>query len=1290
MDPVSRLLANAYLSSHAADSPLRHELVVGPSLRSSSESVNTCHSSALTLGNLDPSNLESVQPLLQSSQISATLHCSVQRLKQESALMGIRGSLPLEPKPSPVIGHSCFAPDDFGPSILTMGEQLAAVKNSAAQARLKWGVPFAKDWSLSAVTRDFSPAEPLSVSHRYGYIGSNTWRTKISGGIQPQSLVSGVGSGRLVDTETDSSFNRSPFSKSQSLVKPSLETGSLYVHRKTNCPGKVVKGEQTSNGVSPRVESWKKDLSASLDPEGLQVLLETDLGGAQMNVGVAMCGTPTEVCVSITSHPGDKEFRPGRQLSVKSIEVNNSHVKCSTESEEVCDSRTQAARMAAAGSSQSNPLGTQVEEGFNEHSDVDCMNMSREGRRNKYSYESSQRNLEADGNLEQPEECSVERNASEPRCCEEGSQTQKTVPREISENSFWPLKVNKQSFCHLCDKRILTRCFRAWRRHILWKRAARQLYRHQLLQKAFGALQWTVHQRRTQLEVAQQRHASTLLAASFQRWKEAVAKQSKKKALKPEPYSYTQSGVGRLATMTTSAQQQLATGYSKEVEHACRMEGELWTQLRHRQRGDEFCWRVEAIRDMRQLAAAFRLWRLQKELLSKEEARLLEAHALLEKKKLRNIFWMWHSQSLEMKQILTLTTQIQRNLVSRCFSTWKEAAEQKALDRCNLAHLRAVSLRKHFQQWVEMLQVRGGDKQSVVNLFLLRWRRQYGAVISSVADKTVTKRHEGQTSWTGEREFLEKTVYSFDDFCQKLKLQRVYLLWKTRLCEHHRADSFSQTLEQCKLRKILKLWHQKYLMLKTIEQSSKHLHRAVYEEALAMPFSEDLSTSSGFDSSAPATLTSQSSLEKECSLSDSSQHSFSSLLTAEDVTHVSCHSSFLQLHQCTELPAELGGELCLQTSFPASGGNWFVGNPFQSLMLQSPENNSQPLTSYSAWEEGCSSDKSFLQQAEKCCLQRCFIVWSAQTQHRVRAQQFCRHARLSRCLVTWAQVTAGRLRQHEALSYFKRVREHRVLVVSFTKWRDKLLRAEQVPGGRKHKWQEPSPGKACHRWRVAARGQQALRLGSAATVKQACNYWTRAAAFSQCLRQRSTLIGVRKSRKMSLSWSMKSRRGREEDSAPTGFFPSAIQRWLVIYRSQNRAERLQERPGVVGPSCAHGGIQENTAEVDLEEWAKKWLGRKYLRWWHHTVVLHRCQHDRKLLCLARGWHQWREASRVVILAQVLDQQRLIEKAWRVWRQRYLQSCVVQNLLKEEARSLLAQAFARWWQLTAFRCKHKGS
>ncbi|KAM6046684.1 uncharacterized protein VSU04_013284 [Chlamydotis macqueenii] len=184
---------------------------------------------------------------------------------------------------------------------------------------------------------------------------------------------------------------------------------------------------------------------------------------------------------------------------------------------------------------------------------------------------------------------------------------------------------------------------------------------------------------------------------------------------------------------------------------------------------------------------------------------------------------------------------------------------------------------------------------------------------------------------------------------------------------------------------------------------------------------------------------------------------------------------------------------------------------------------------------------------------------------------------------------------------------------------------------------------------------------------------------------------------MSLSWSMKSRRGREKGSAPDdplGHFPSAIHRWLVIYRNQNRAERLLlshlvERPGVVGPSAAHARIQENKAEVDLKEWDKNCLGRKYLRWWHHTVVLRQCQRDRRLRCLARAWHQWKEASRVVIVAQVLDQQRLVEKAWRVWRQRYLQSCVVQNFLEEEARSLLSEAFGRWRQLTAFQLRDKG-
>lgn len=55
-----------------------------------------------------------------------------------------------------------------------------------------------------------------------------------------------------------------------------------------------------------------------------------------------------------------------------------------------------------------------------------------------------------------------------------------------------------------------------------------------------------------------------------------MAKRSKKEALQPEPYSCSQRSsvgifrVGKLAAMTTSAQYQLAAGYSKEAKQACR------------------------------------------------------------------------------------------------------------------------------------------------------------------------------------------------------------------------------------------------------------------------------------------------------------------------------------------------------------------------------------------------------------------------------------------------------------------------------------------------------------------------------------------------------------------------------------------------------------------------------------------------------------------------------------------------------------------------------------------------
>lgn len=441
MDTGNPPLVNTLLPFNAVDCPLRHKLALCTSSRSSREGVNICCSSALTSSDLSPSNLESLQSLLQSSQISAALYCSIRRLKQEIAFMGSRASLPLEPKSSPVGGSLCFALDDPAPIILSTREQLAGVKTSAAQARLRWSIPFAKGTSLGAVMRDFGHAEPLSFSHRCRYVDSSMWRTKLSGGIHPDRLSAGVGSGRFVDTEDDSSNDCSPYFRCQSQVKPALETGGFYVHTRNHSYEKVLKAEGMSGEASPCAMPWKKN-----HPESLHISLETWLAGTQMNVGVSMHGTPREVCVRVTSS-GDQEFRPVQQLSIKPVEVENSRlpVESSKGLEKVCDCRSRAAsRMAVGDSSQSSPFSTQVGKDTGDCSNIEHVNANREERRNKHFQQSSWRNWEAP---DHSEEHSVERNAKEPQCCEEGSHTQETVPSEVRVGSLCSIPNNRCCAC---------------------------------------------------------------------------------------------------------------------------------------------------------------------------------------------------------------------------------------------------------------------------------------------------------------------------------------------------------------------------------------------------------------------------------------------------------------------------------------------------------------------------------------------------------------------------------------------------------------------------------------------------------------------------------------------------------------------------------------------------------------------------------------------------------------------------------------------------------------------------
>ncbi|XP_025909334.1 uncharacterized protein LOC112959527 [Nothoprocta perdicaria] len=430
----------SHLPSNTVDPLLGNKSVEHLSLSCCRESVNSfCCASALSLGDLRPSSLAesfpnsaSLQSLLDSSQTSADLHCSIQRLKQEAVWMGLWGSLPLEPLRSPANSSLCFSHDDSAPGVLSSGEQLAGVSTHAAQARLKWNVPFAKDWNLGAVPSDFCCAEPASVSHRYRHTDSHMWRTKLSGNIQQETLSAAVGSGWLVDAEADSSCNCSPCFRYQ--AKSALETGRFYVHKRNHSSEKIFKREKKFDGTHPRAVFWKKDFPSSLYPEGLQVALEKQLEGAQVNGGVAIHGTPREMCMRVTSPSGDREFGSVEQLGIKYVEVSTSepHGESSKELQEMCDTRLQATRrMTVVDSSKSSPFSKQAQTIFDEFPDIDSVNLNREGGKNKPSCQHRGRNWEPDTNVDQSGGPSVERSASKPQCWEEGSQMQETVSREV-------------------------------------------------------------------------------------------------------------------------------------------------------------------------------------------------------------------------------------------------------------------------------------------------------------------------------------------------------------------------------------------------------------------------------------------------------------------------------------------------------------------------------------------------------------------------------------------------------------------------------------------------------------------------------------------------------------------------------------------------------------------------------------------------------------------------------------------------------------------------------------------
>ncbi|XP_074831706.1 uncharacterized protein C1orf167 homolog [Carettochelys insculpta] len=1013
-----------------------HTPMVCPSPGSSQGSVNSCYlGPALTLDELGPASVAeslpssaALQSLLQSSKTSASLHCSIQRLKQEAALMGVWSSLPLEPRSSPLACRVCFAP-----AILGVGERLAREQSSAKQARMKWEPPFVRDWGLGSVAADLGDTRPTSLCHQCRNTDLYVQRTKDAAGIWPETLSTGASSVYLADRDAGSPHGC--FSccgcKSQPLHTPCGE--GTFGHIRTLFPEKPLGTEESSDSASPWAARCRQALPHSPDPHGLQVSLETQEGGAPMNVSVAVYGTPREVHLKVQS-PGDAGIGHVQQLSMGSGEgASEPHGEDQSESVEACDISSATKRTALVNARQPvagpgyGPLREAASQDVSEYSlvaaDVAGINAASEGGNEECSQEACrEQGLNTD--QDPSEKLPAERHNRELQNCEEGSQAQDVLPPWDPESIFSHLEVNERSSQLLCNRQRLASCFQAWSSYILRKRtAAKELYRQQLLRKGLGALQWAVQLRKVQMEIAQRRHALAVLAVSFHRWKEAVVKQNENQTSQQEPTALTKMlprGLvrpGRGPAVTAPAWRRLVTGSPQEAAWPSRVEADLWLKLHRRQRADDLCRTMQAIRDLRRLAAAFRLWCLQKELLDKEEARVQEAQAVLEKQQLQNIFQAWHSRSLETARIWPLLTRIRRELATRCFRAWRQVVAQKALCRHSLKHHRAGALRKCFQQWVLMLQLREEDKRRAVNLLLLRQRRCYGQKANSAASGPVVTEAEAHSCLAVRRWSLGKSGDSLDDLYQQMKLQRIFLLWKARLFQQQRADSFSQALEQRRLRDALRCWRKKTLQLNPLN----HNPRAPCEELLALLDSEGSSVSAGFHGSTLAPLGSHGLLEKESSFCDSSWNSCSSLLTHEDSTHVPQCACSPQLYHCPEVPAELVGELGLQPCPPLQRArvreDRFIGGQLQVSALCRPDSRIPPRTSYVVWEamrfqgdtlqaygsgdELESSCSSLWHHAERGLLQEYFSVWSAQTQMLLKIQQHHRLVLLSQVFLGW-------------------------------------------------------------------------------------------------------------------------------------------------------------------------------------------------------------------------------------------------------------------------------------------------
>ncbi|XP_029802869.1 uncharacterized protein C1orf167 homolog isoform X2 [Suricata suricatta] len=854
-------------------------------------------------------------------------------------------------------------------------------------------------------------------------------------------------------------------------------------------------------------------------------------------------------------------------------------------------------------------------------------------------------------------------------------------------------------------------CFRAWW-HLVWKQravaAAVALGRRQLLRRGLRALQWALRLREAHLEAAWKRHTQALLAQSFRKWRHQTLQQK-------QGQPHVQAGPGLPPSGTDQGQS------PSEREPAAdsawrRSPGSQREEAGARPDGGEG--QAQMLQTLQQLAG-FLFWCHQKERARQEKGGQGQAlwAPLRTQRRARPPQAWWPLR------VASLDTQPQRAWLRRWFGAWQQFVRRGARYRDHLAHRRVGTLRVCLQQWVQMKQLQASDGEKVTQLSLCRQNTGNVAPCSS-APGLATARGLGVMA-QAQGLPQEQGCGSLQEACRRLALCRALLLWRTRLSQRRRADSFLQGMRQQMIRRILKGWHLRAWRPGTPSGSARstlapeHLgstagsslevraqrswraarwHRCTLQRrvllgwrhwAAAQRAQGELAVGWAWDRSCRAVLgVWRRRLAQRLEAEEWARAWGRTLVRGALLRWRSCwqRQQLLQEKYQRWAQAPLQGlrRSVFQNWQQAAARRRCTAAPPEQPLLQShfqapcgPERDTGVFPATQAFRDG-------LREA----LGTTFSMWReagatrarAQEQHVARAPGSHRRSRVqggwadwprrrqvalgwTRVLEAWAQAAAGGRVQRAAITQFGQAASRRLWRTRWAHWQA-VLRLEPPAAGAL----EACTVDSRQRPGLASRGRLRALMDTPAPWKQTHRYRTRPSPTRQHGRS-----GQKEQRAM--SWA-------QSDRAPP--LRPAFQVRLQWPGRPSRARGSPPRkPG--GDRSSEDSILKGQGVA-----TERQRGRRHLQRWRLEALLRRLQRSQRARCLAAAWQHWADAQGGEWLARTLLRQWHLRRAWRVWRRRGLQLQAAQRLQQQSGGRVLSQAFEKWRQQLAARGLKRGA